>query len=114
MNEISNSFNIFYNLALLSKEIEVTFICILNVHLSICMFVCLEVMRSGLFITFYSNPVLRKAVWDIFRCWVSLGAPVTISLIELYFIMIFIMIIVTIIGIFMAIYYFLNNTLGFL
>ena len=40
----------------------------------------------------------------------SLGAPVTISLIELYFIMI----VVTIIGIFMAINYFLNNTLGFL
>ena len=43
----------------------------------------------------------------------SLGAPVTISLIELYF-MIFIMIVVTIIGILMAINYFLNYTLGFL
>ena len=50
----------------------------------------------------------------LFWCWVSLGAPVTISLIEFYFIMIFIMIIVTITGIFMAIHYFLNYTLGFL
>ena len=50
----------------------------------------------------------------LFWCWVSLGAPVTISLIYFYFIMIFIMIVVTIIGIFMAIDYFLNNTLGFL
>ena len=49
-----------------------------------------------------------------FRCWVSLGAPVIISLIEFYFIMIFIMILVTIIGNFMAINYFLNYTLGFL
>ena len=49
----------------------------------------------------------------LFWCWVSLGAPVTISLIEFYFIMIFIIIVVTIIGIFMAIHYFLNYTLGF-
>ena len=35
----------------------------------------------------------------LFQCWVSLGAPVTISLIWFYFIMIFIMIAVTIIGI---------------
>ena len=47
----------------------------------------------------------------LFWRWVSLGAPVT-SLIELYFIMIFIMIVVTIIGIFMVIHYFLNYTLG--
>ena len=47
----------------------------------------------------------------LFWCWVSLWAPVTISLIELYFVMIFIMIVVTIIGIFMAIHYFLNYTL---
>ena len=47
-------------------------------------------------------------------CWVSLGAPVIISLIYFYFIMIFIMINVTIIGIFMSIHYFLNYTLGFL
>ena len=40
----------------------------------------------------------------------SLGAPVTISVIELIFIMIFIMIVVIIIGIFMAILYFLNHT----
>ena len=46
-------------------------------------------------------------------CWVSLGAPVTIFLIELYFIMIFMMIIVTIIGILMAINYFLNYILVF-
>ena len=45
---------------------------------------------------------------------VSLGAPVTISLLEFYFIRIFIMNVVTIIGIFMAIHYFLNYTLGFL
>ena len=50
----------------------------------------------------------------LFWCWVSLGAPVTISLIGFYFIMIFIMIVVTIIGIFMAINYFLNYTFGFL
>ena len=50
----------------------------------------------------------------LFWSWVSLGAPVTISLIAFYFIMIFIMIVVTIIGILMAIYYFLNYTLGFL
>ena len=45
----------------------------------------------------------------LFWCWVSLGALVTIFLIEFYFIKIFIMIIVTIIGIFMAIKYY---TLG--
>ena len=50
----------------------------------------------------------------LFWCWVSLGAPFTISLIEFYFIMIFIMIAVTIVGIFMAINYFLDYTLGFL
>ena len=50
----------------------------------------------------------------VFWCWVSLAAPVTISLIEFYFIMIFIIIVVTIVGIFMAIHYFLNYTLGFL
>ena len=50
----------------------------------------------------------------LFWCWVSLGAPVTISLIEFYFIMIFIMIVVTIIGIFMTINYFLEYTLVFL
>ena len=50
----------------------------------------------------------------LFWCWVSLGAPVTISLIEFCFIMIFIIIFVIIIGIFMAINYFLNYTLGFL
>ena len=49
-----------------------------------------------------------------FWCWVSLGAPVTISLIELYFLMIFITIVVTIIGIVMANDYFLNFNLGFL
>ena len=49
----------------------------------------------------------------LFWCWVSLGPPVTISLIELYFIMIFIMKVVTIVGVFMAIDYFLNYTLGF-
>ena len=43
-----------------------------------------------------------------------LGAPVTISLIAFYFIMIFIMIVVTIIGDFMVSDYFLNYTLGFL
>ena len=47
-------------------------------------------------------------------CWVSSGAPVTISLIEFYFIMISTMIVVIIVGIFMAINYFLNYTLGFL
>ena len=49
----------------------------------------------------------------LFWCWVLLGTPVTISLIEFYFIMTFIIIVVTIIGIFMAINYFLNYTLGF-
>ena len=44
----------------------------------------------------------------------SLGAPVIISLIEFYFIMIGIMIAVTITGIYMAVHYFLNYTLGFL
>ena len=44
----------------------------------------------------------------------SLGAPVTFSLIEFYFITISIMIVVTISGIFMAINYFLNYTLCFL
>ena len=44
----------------------------------------------------------------------SLGAPVTISLMEIYFIMIFIMIIVTINGIFVTIDYLLIYTLGFL
>ena len=44
----------------------------------------------------------------------SLGAAVTISEIESYFIMIFIMIVVTIIGIFMAINYLLIDTLSFL
>ena len=44
----------------------------------------------------------------------SLGAPATISLIEIYFIMIFIVIVVTIIGIFMVINYLLIYTLGFL
>ena len=44
----------------------------------------------------------------------SLGAPVTIFWIELYFIMIFIMKVVTIIGILMAINYLLMYTLGFL
>ena len=43
-------------------------------------------------------------------CWMSLGAPFTISLIKLYFNMIFIMIVVTITRIIMAI----NYTLGFL
>ena len=43
----------------------------------------------------------------------TLSAPVTISLIELYFIMIFIMIVVTIIGIFMAINKLLIYTFGF-
>ena len=41
------------------------------------------------------------------------GTPVTISEIELYFIMIFIKIVVTIIGIFMTIKYILIYTLGF-
>ena len=59
-----------------------------------------------------STPSQSKGLF--FRCalfwyWVSLGAPVTISLIEFYFIMIFIM---TIIGIIMAIDYFLDYTLG--
>ena len=44
----------------------------------------------------------------------SFGAPFIISLTELYFIMIFIMLVVNIIGIFMAINYFLNYTLDFL
>ena len=44
----------------------------------------------------------------------SLRAPVTISLIEFYLIMIFIMIVVTIIGIFIAINYLLIYSLGFL
>ena len=42
----------------------------------------------------------------LFQCRMSLGAPVTISLIDFYFIMIFIMIVVSIIGICMAINYF--------
>ena len=45
-------------------------------------------------------------VCALFWCWVSLGAPVTISLLEIFFIMIFIMVAVTLIGIFMAIDYF--------
>ena len=45
----------------------------------------------------------------LFWCWVALSAPVTISLIEF---MIFMIIIVTIIGIFMAINYFLNFRLS--
>ena len=53
-------------------------------------------------------------VCALFWCWVSLGALVTISLIEFYFSMIFIMIVLTITGMFMAINYFLNDTLGFL
>ena len=44
----------------------------------------------------------------------SLGAPVTISLLEFYFIMNFIMIVVIIFRIFMAINYLLIYTLGFL
>ena len=44
----------------------------------------------------------------------SLGAPVTISLIESYFIKINIMLVVSIIGIFMAINYLLIYILGFL
>ena len=45
-----------------------------------------------------------QSIGLVFRCalfwwWVSLGAPDTISLIELYFMMIFIMIVVTLIGI---------------
>ena len=43
--------------------------------------------------------------YALFWCWVSLGAPFTISLIWFYFI------IVTIMGIFMIILYFLNYTL---
>ena len=60
--------------------------------------------------------VYRTVFWGctLFWCWVSLGVPVTISLIELYFIMVFIMIVVTIIGIFIAIHYFLNYIWGFL
>ena len=50
----------------------------------------------------------------LFKCWMSLGAPVTIPLLEFYFIMIFIMIVVIVIGIFMAIIYLLIYTLGFL
>ena len=50
----------------------------------------------------------------LFWCWVSLGTPVAISLIEFCFIVISIKIVVTTIGIFMAINYFLNYTLGFL
>ena len=46
----------------------------------------------------------------LFWYWVSLGAPVTISLIEFYSIVIFIMIVVTVIGIVIAINYFLNYT----
>ena len=49
----------------------------------------------------------------LFWCWLSLGAPVKISLIEFYFIMIFIMIVVNIIRIFMAIIYLLNYSLDF-
>ena len=52
--------------------------------------------------------VLGCAFW----CWVSLGAPFTISLIEFYFIMIFIMIVVTIIGISYSHSLLLNYTLG--
>ena len=46
----------------------------------------------------------------LFWCCVSLCAPSTISLLEFYFIMIFIMIVVTIIEIFMAILFILNYT----
>ena len=52
--------------------------------------------------------------YALFWRWVSLGAPVTISLIEFYFIMTFIMTVVAIIVIFTTIHYFLNYTLGFL
>ena len=55
--------------------------------------------------------VYRTVFWGaLFWSWVSQCAPFTISLIEFYFIMIFIMILVTIIGIFMTILYFLNYT----
>ena len=62
---------------------------------------------------------LSQSIGLFFGCalfwrWVSLCAPVTISVIEFCFIMIFIMIVVTIIGIFMAIKYFFNYTLAFL
>ena len=46
----------------------------------------------------------------LFWCWLSLSAPVPISLIESYFFMISNMRVVTIIRIFMAILYFLNCT----
>ena len=64
-----------------------------------------------------STPSLSRGLFCLFAlfwCWLSLGAPGTISLIEFYFIMIFIIIVVTIIAIFMAIHYCLNYTLGFL
>ena len=61
-------------------------------------------------ITVYRTGLGCALLW----VWVSLGAPATIPLIELYFIMIFIMIVVTIIGIFMAINYLLIYTSGFL
>ena len=50
----------------------------------------------------------------LFWCWVSLGAPFTISLIKFYFIMILIMIVVTIIGILWPFFTFWTTCLGFL
>ena len=46
----------------------------------------------------------------LFWCWVSLCVPFTISLLEFYFVMIFIMIVMTIVGIFMANLFILNGT----
>ena len=58
----------------------------------------------------FTEPLCIQLFW----CWVSLGTPVTISLIVFYFIMILFMIVVTIIVNFMTIHYFLNYNLGFL
>ena len=49
----------------------------------------------------------------LFWCWVSLCAPFTLSLIDLYFVMIFIVIIVTIIAIFIANILIFNYTFRF-
>ena len=50
------------------------------------------------------------ALFCLFCCWVSPCAPFTISLIEFYFIVIFIIIVLTVIEIFMAILLILNYT----
>ena len=55
--------------------------------------------------------VYSTAFWV---CVVLVLSVITISLIEFYFIMTFIMIVLTIIGVFMAMHYLFNYTLGFL